>query len=81
MGSAAVDLAYVAWGRFEGFYEYGLNSWDVAAGALIVREAGGEVSDFSGKDDYVFGKEIIAASHGVFAEFLKTFQEEQQKPK
>lgn len=61
LGSAAVDLAYVACGRFEGFYEYNLNAWDVAAGILLVKEAGGEVSDFSGGDDYLFGREIIAA--------------------
>ena len=62
LGSAAVDLAYVAIGRFEGFFEYNLNAWDVAAGALIVKEAGGKVSTFSGGDDYVFGKEIIASN-------------------
>lgn len=61
MGSAAVDLVYVACGRFEGFYEYNLKPWDVAAGALIVKEAGGHVSDFSGGDNFLFGKEIIAA--------------------
>jgi len=60
LGSAATDLAYVACGRFEGFYEYGLSPWDVAAGAIIVREAGGTVSDFSDGEDFVFGKEIIA---------------------
>lgn len=61
IGSAAVDLAYVACGRFEAFYEYNLKPWDVAAGALIVKEAGGEVSDFKRKDDYIFGREIMAA--------------------
>jgi myo-inositol-1(or 4)-monophosphatase len=71
LGSAAVDLAYVACGRFEAFYEYGLNAWDVAAGSLIVREAGGNVSDFSGNDDYIFGREIIAANDRVFPTFLE----------
>ena len=61
MGSAAVDLAYVACGRFGGFFEYNLKPWDIAAGALLVTEAGGAVSDFSGNDNYLFGKEIIAA--------------------
>ena len=61
LGSAAVDLCYVASGRFEGFYEYNLNPWDVAAGILIVQEAGGHVSDFQGGQDYLFGKHIIAA--------------------
>jgi len=71
LGSAAVDLAYVAAGRFEGFYEYGLNSWDVAAGACIVQQAGGKVSDFSGGKKFIFGKEIIATNKNVFNEFLE----------
>ena len=60
LGSAAVDLAYVACGRFEGFFEYNLNAWDVAGGAFIVQEAGGAVTDFKGEDDYLFGRSIIA---------------------
>ena len=71
LGSAAVDMAYVACGRFDGFYEYGLNSWDVAAGAVIIKEAGGNISDFSGGNDYIFGKEIIAANPLIYDEFLK----------
>ena len=59
-GSAAADLAYVACGKSEGFFEDGLNSWDVAAGALLVTEAGGLVTDYSGGDEYIFGKGIIA---------------------
>jgi myo-inositol-1(or 4)-monophosphatase len=70
MGSAAVDLAYTACGRFEAFYEYSLNPWDVAAGALIVKEAGGNVSDFSGKDNWLFGKEIIASNGHTHKEML-----------
>lgn len=70
LGSAAADLAYVACGRFEGFYEYGLNAWDVAAGAFLVQEAGGKVSDFNGDSNYIFGKEIIACNSLVFEEFL-----------
>ncbi len=61
LGSAAVDLAYVACGRIDGFFEYNLNSWDVAAGALLVKEAGGKVSDFKGGDNFVFGREIVAS--------------------
>jgi len=68
-GSAAVDLAYVACGRCEGFYEYGLSSWDVAAGAFIVERAGGKVSDFSGGDDYIFGEEIVAGNSEMFDDF------------
>ncbi len=70
-GSAAVDLAYVACGRFDGFFEYGLNPWDVAAGSLIVKEAGGAVSDFSKKDNFVFGKEILAVNSAVYQELSK----------
>jgi myo-inositol-1(or 4)-monophosphatase len=74
LGSAAVDLAYVACGRFEGFYEYGLNAWDVAAGAIIVKEAGGKVSDFSGGTNFVFGREIIASNKKSFDELLSVIQ-------
>jgi myo-inositol-1(or 4)-monophosphatase len=73
LGSAAADLAYVACGRFDGFYEYGLSPWDVAAGALIVKNAGGAVSDFNGKDDFIFGKEIIATNGSVFDDFFEAF--------
>lgn len=73
MGSAAVDLAYVACGRFEGFFEYNLNAWDVAAGAFIVQQAGGKVSDFKGGNDYIFGREIIATG-SVHSEMLAVIQ-------
>ncbi|MCJ7722040.1 inositol monophosphatase, partial [Candidatus Bathyarchaeota archaeon] len=71
LGSAAIDLAYVACGRFEAFYEYGLNLWDIAAGMLLVREAGGRVSDFSGIEKNVTGEEIVAANCSVFSEVQK----------
>jgi len=67
-GAAALDLAYVACGRFDAFFEYSLSPWDVAAGALLVQEAGGKVCDFKGGEDYVFGKEIIAASGTMYEE-------------
>ena len=70
IGSAAIDLAYVACGRFEAFYEYSLNPWDVAAGALIVNEAGGSVTDFQGGENYLFGREIIASNKHMEAELL-----------
>lgn len=76
LGSAATDLAYVACGRFDGFYEYSLSPWDVAAGAFIVQQAGGKVTDFTGGDDYIFGKEIAAGNTAFFNEFstaIKTF--------
>lgn len=72
LGSAAIDLAWVACGRFDAFYEYSLNAWDVAAGALIVEEAGGEVSDFSGKDMWIFGKEIIASNGKLHRPLVKS---------
>jgi len=71
LGSAATDLAYIACGRFEAFYEYGLSPWDVAAGAFIVEEAGGLNCDYSGEDNFIFGKEIISSNAGIFAEFSK----------
>lgn len=70
LGSAAVDLAYVACGRFEAFYEYSLHPWDVAAGAFIVQQAGGKVCDFNGGDNYLFGKEIIATNTLIHDELL-----------
>jgi myo-inositol-1(or 4)-monophosphatase len=74
LGSAAADLAYVAAGRFDAFYEYGLNPWDVAAGVLLVREAGGTVTDFKGGSDGTFGGEIIASNEKIHAEFLDVIQ-------
>ncbi|MCL4131077.1 UNVERIFIED_CONTAM: hypothetical protein GTU68_044896 [Idotea baltica] len=64
-GSAALDLAYVASGRFDAFFEYGLNPWDVAAGILIVREAGGRVTTFSGLGSPIWDKEIVASSSSI----------------
>jgi myo-inositol-1(or 4)-monophosphatase len=69
-GSAAVDLAYVACGRFEAFYEYGLRPWDVAAGTFIVQQAGGCNYDFKGGDNYIFGKELISCNPHIAEEFL-----------
>ncbi|MBG0781660.1 MAG: inositol monophosphatase [Bacteroidales bacterium] len=70
LGSAAVDLAYVACGRFEAFYEYGLNPWDVAAGAFIVEQAGGQLADFSGGENWLFGGEICATNKHTNDELL-----------
>ncbi len=75
LGSAAMDLAYVACGRYDAFYEYNLNPWDVAAGAFLVQQAGGCVGDFAGKDNYIFGQEIIASGSAVFPEFQKLVSE------
>jgi myo-inositol-1(or 4)-monophosphatase len=70
LGSAAADLAYVACGRFEAFYEYGLNPWDVAGGALLVREAGGTVTDFGNGDDWLFGEELLASNGHIHGELI-----------
>ena len=70
LGSAAVDLAYVACGRFDAFYEYSLHPWDVAAGAFIVQQAGGKVCDFKGENNYLFGKEIITCNPHIHQELL-----------
>lgn len=67
LGSAATDLVYVAAGRFDIFYEYSLQPWDVAAGAFIVQQAGGRVSDFSGENNYIFGKEILATNSQIYS--------------
>lgn len=69
LGSAATDLAYVACGRFEAFYEYGLHPWDVAAGAFIIQQAGGKNFDFHGNGDWLFGGTIIATNDAVSQEF------------
>lgn len=74
LGSAAVDLAYTACGRFEGFYEYGLHPWDVAAGAFIVQQAGGKVSDYSGADNYIFGGELLASNNLLHSQLLNAIQ-------
>ncbi len=74
LGSAAIDLAYVACGRLEGYFEFNLNAWDVAAGILIVQQAGGKVTDFKGGDDYLFGGELCAANSLVHAEMIALVQ-------
>ena len=69
-GSAALDLAYVAAGRFDGFWESGLNPWDIAAGMILVREAGGIVSDLTGKDEMLYKGSIIAANPSLHSPLL-----------
>ncbi|MCB9033977.1 MAG: inositol monophosphatase [Chitinophagales bacterium] len=75
LGAAAVDLAYVACGRFDAFFEYSLAPWDVAAGAFIVQQADGQVLDFHGKDNYLFGKTIIASNALLDKAMLQTIQQ------
>ena len=70
-GAATLDLAYVACGRFDGFWELRLNPWDVAAGILIVREAGGRATDFAGTNDCLSGAEVAASNGHFHAELLE----------
>lgn len=75
LGSAAVDLAYVACGRFDGFYEYGLNPWDVAAGAFIVERAGGKSGFFTDRDEFTDGSEILATNGLIHTKMQELIQE------
>lgn len=70
-GAAALDLAYVAAGRCEGFWELGLRPWDIAAGDIIVREAGGYVTDYSGRNRAILKGEVLAANDGLHNEMVK----------
>ena len=70
LGSAVTDLVYTACGKFAFFYEAGLSPWDVAAGSLIVKEAGGVVTEFSGGDNYILGRTIIASNPEMY-DFVK----------
>ncbi|WP_298062486.1 inositol monophosphatase family protein [uncultured Rikenella sp.] len=71
LGSAATDLVYVACGRADAFYQVNLSPWDVAAGALIVRQAGGRVTDFCGGDDYTYGRSIVTAAPGIWNDIFR----------
>ena len=73
-GSAALDLAYVAAGRLDGFWEIGLNIWDMAAGVLLIQEAGGLSSDFLGGHSYLENGNLVAGSPKVFTDILKTIR-------
>jgi myo-inositol-1(or 4)-monophosphatase len=70
-GSAALDLCYLAAGRVDGFWELGLSKWDVAAGALIIREAGGRISDFRGTDGFLDSGNIVGGTPKVYAALSK----------
>ena len=70
-GAAALDLAYVAAGFYDGFFEIGLNAWDVAAGSLLVLEAGGLIGDLAGEGDYLHGGQVVAATPKVFAQMVQ----------
>jgi myo-inositol-1(or 4)-monophosphatase len=68
MGSAAADLAYVACGRFDGFFEIGLSPWDSAAGSFLIKEAGGTVTDFGLNPDFLYGKQVLASNTAIHRE-------------
>lgn len=76
IGSAAVDLCYVACGRFEGYYEFNLNAYDIAGGAIIVKEAGGQVSDFKGGNNFFYGEEIVASNGQIHQEMIDEIQKD-----
>lgn len=70
-GSAALDLSYVAAGRYDGFWEIGLAAWDMAAGSLIIKEAGGLVGDLEGNETYLESGQIVAGNPKIFAQLLQ----------
>lgn len=71
-GSAALDLCYVACGRFDGFWEYYLHAWDTAAAARIVEEAGGKITKLDGKEFSIYGKETLASNSKIHAQMIQT---------
>ena len=78
-GSAALDLAFVAAGRYDGFWERGLSMWDIAAGILLVKEAGGFVSDFSARDTMLSSGDIVAGNQSLHVPLLKLLREAENK--
>jgi len=75
-GSAALDMAYVAAGRLDGYWESGLNAWDLAAGALIVREAGGLVTDYNGDGHFLENGQIVVGNPKIIADMLRIIQQQ-----
>ena len=74
MGSAALDLAYIASGRMDGYFEIGIKQWDMAAGSVLVREAGGFVGDIAGGDRFLETGNIVAANPRIFREILRSIR-------
>jgi len=70
LGSAAIDMAYVACGRFEGYFEFNINSWDIAGGTFLVRQAGGRVTNFHGKSDIFTTRQMVATNGKIHQELL-----------
>ena len=86
-GAAALDLCYVAAGYYDGFFETGLNPWDVAAGSLIITEAGGLIGNFTGEADYLYQREVVAGNPKVYgqlvsilAPYTRVIKEEAEAP-
>jgi myo-inositol-1(or 4)-monophosphatase len=75
LGSAALDLAYTACGRFDAYFEYNLQPWDIAAGAFLVQQAGGQVSDFSNTNAFISGAEVVATNGKLHQPLLTVLQE------
>ena len=69
-GAAALDLCYVAAGQYDGFFETGLNPWDIAAGSLMVTEAGGLIGNFTGESDYLYQREVMAGTPRIYAQMV-----------
>lgn len=80
-GSAVLDMAYVACGRFDGFWEIGLHPWDVAAAVLLVREAGGRATDFEGSPDCLSGEYIVASNGHIHDEMLRVIRKGATAPR
>ena len=80
-GSAALDLAWIAAGRYDGFWEFGLNAWDIAAGVLLIQEAGGIVSEVDGGRDHLISGDIMAASPAIYRKMLRKLSPIMQKYK
>ena len=78
-GSAALNLCYTAMGRFDGYWEITINAWDIAAGMLLVSEAGGTVTDLRGEPLSPFGNEIIASNGKIHRDLVEQLQVVQQK--
>jgi myo-inositol-1(or 4)-monophosphatase len=74
-GAAALDLAWVAAGRIDGFWEVGLSPWDIAAGALLVREAGGLIGDLNGEDGFIDSGRVVASNGKIFSSILQTLKQ------
>ena len=74
LGAAALDLAYVASGRLDGFWEFNLKPWDIAAGAIIVSEAGGYISDINNTNEYFKSGNVLASNINLHQEIIKTLQ-------